>query len=369
MVTESSGFPSHYWGYVDKTGKLVIPMKFLGADNFNEGLAVVRIEVNNQELCGYINKSGAFVINPQYLPADQFCEGLAAVALRSTSESDSWKTNTSYNWSYISKEGHISISQKFWHAGRFSEGLAAIRTTSPATGEATTGYIDHKGKLVIKVKGTKAKQFHDGVALVESGLINKFGNLVLPYKVKINNSMIVQISEQHRYVMTTINDSYQDAPIISEDLIPIINLVTHRCGYMNIEGKIIIPPSYLYAFPFSDGLGCVQLKLMQVYVDKSGKMVIKPQFRTAGQFSEGLAAVAIAVKKGKTSQFGYIDKLGKWVIKPKYDSAADFHEGMAAVRIGDKWGFIDRTGKMIVQPKYDIAASFSEGRAAVAVKF
>lgn len=365
----SSSVARFYWGYVDKTGKLVIPMKYLAAGNFEEGLATVKTEVGDKQLCGYINKSGVFVIKPLYFPADQFCEGLAAVAFQPTTKNDSWKVNTSYNWGYINKDGHSVIGYKFLNASRFSEGLAAIYTNNRAAGEVTTGYIDRTGNLVIKVKGIKAKPFHGGVALVESGLINKSGRLVLPYRMKINNSMIVQINEQLGYTITSINDPYEDAPVMSEGLIPMINLRTHKCGYMNIKGKIVIPPSYLYAFPFSEGLGRVQVKIMQGYIDKSGKIVIKPQFRTAGPFSEGLAAVAFAAKKGKTSQFGYINKSGKWIIEPKYDSATEFREGMAAVCISNKWGFIDKTGKLIVQPEYDITASFSEGRAAVAVRF
>jgi hypothetical protein len=45
------------WGFVDQTGKLVIPPRFLNAGNFSEELAAV-------EVCsgwGYIDRSGKFV--------------------------------------------------------------------------------------------------------------------------------------------------------------------------------------------------------------------------------------------------------------------------------------------------------------------
>ena len=31
------------WGYIDKDGEYVVEPKFNGADNFNEGLAVVKL--------------------------------------------------------------------------------------------------------------------------------------------------------------------------------------------------------------------------------------------------------------------------------------------------------------------------------------
>ncbi|WP_161938040.1 WG repeat-containing protein [Leptospira interrogans] len=51
------------WGYVDKTGKIAIRLRFNDADSFSEDLAVV--EIKGEEY-GYINKSGKIVIRPQF---------------------------------------------------------------------------------------------------------------------------------------------------------------------------------------------------------------------------------------------------------------------------------------------------------------
>ena len=63
------------------------------------------------------------------------------------------------------------------------------------------------------------------------------------------------------------------------------------------------------------------------YIDRSGKMVIPPQFKDAGPFSDGLARVLL----GK--QGGYIDKSGQLVIKgEEFEEARLFSEGLAAAR-------------------------------------
>ena len=50
------------WGYMDKTGKVVIEPQFDGVRLFSEGLA--NVWIGDKE--GYIDKTGKIVINPQF---------------------------------------------------------------------------------------------------------------------------------------------------------------------------------------------------------------------------------------------------------------------------------------------------------------
>ena len=61
------------FGYIDRTGKVIIPFKFDDAWQFSEGLASVKIG----EKRGYINENGKIVIEPQFDWANSFFEGLA----------------------------------------------------------------------------------------------------------------------------------------------------------------------------------------------------------------------------------------------------------------------------------------------------
>lgn len=82
------------WGYVDRGGREVIPMQFLAAGDFAEGLAPVNAvgsEAKGQgSLCGppanygYIDRTGAFVIKPQFASAFGFRNGRARVSVGRT---------------------------------------------------------------------------------------------------------------------------------------------------------------------------------------------------------------------------------------------------------------------------------------------
>ena len=64
------------WGYIDKTGKVIIPCQWKYALNFNEGLAKV---ADDNWKYGYIDKTGKVVIPCKWNWAEDFSEGLANV--------------------------------------------------------------------------------------------------------------------------------------------------------------------------------------------------------------------------------------------------------------------------------------------------
>lgn len=139
-----------------------------------------------------------------------------------------------------------------------------------------------------------------------------------------------------------------------------------RIGFTDPLGSVIPP----------DERGDVVRPLELVgYMDKNGKQVIPPQFFRAGDFSEGLASVRINPRKKyplgwnkQTWEFGYIDKLGKIKIKPQFVSAQNFSDGLAGVYIkGEGYGYIDYQGRFVIKPtnKFVDLYPFYEGRAIV----
>jgi hypothetical protein len=156
------------WGYIDKTGKLVIKPEFSLAGDFSEGLAAVEVggklvnHVYRSGKHGYIDKSGKFVIEAQFASASEFSEGLAKVQVGESSGDG--------KFGYIDKTGRMVIpptlevvSKDEGDCANFSEGLACIVV------DGKVGFIDRTGKVVIKPQYEVALPFADGIALVGVG--------------------------------------------------------------------------------------------------------------------------------------------------------------------------------------------------------
>lgn len=138
-----------------------------------------------------------------------------------------------------------------------------------------------------------------------------------------------------------------------------------KWGYVDKNGKIIIPFNYGNAESFSEGLAAVELADGKWgYIDKSSEIKFAG-FRWAESFSEGLAAV-------KYDDWGFIDKNGKFIISTKYEKVEPFREGLSLVMTNDgrksEFSFIDKFGKVAISLNYTDAKSFAEERSAVYAK-
>ncbi|MEQ1762176.1 MAG: WG repeat-containing protein, partial [Pyrinomonadaceae bacterium] len=160
----------------------------------------------------------------------------------------------------------------------------------------------------------------------------------------------------------------------SEDLAAV--LVDDKWGYIDRKGNVVIKPRWKPneryidpANPFKEGIAVVVENAYWAedgdsylcgYIDKTGEYIIKPQLlRECRPFSEGLAWVetderdkdGVRVYKDELNWGGFIDKKGNWAIKPELYRAGDFVNGIAMVRKytwpEEKWYFIDKSGRTI----------------------
>ncbi len=164
LEDDKSEFPGCFpqggkFGYIDKTGKIVIPPQFFVAQDFSEGLATVRVEETADSKFGYIDRSGHMAIAPRFYQAGPFTEGLAAVE---TSARVVGTQVVDIAWGFIDKAGVIKIPDKYDFAGNFSEGLARVAIKLGVS----MGYIDRAGRMIIPPRFYEAWDFSDGLAAV-----------------------------------------------------------------------------------------------------------------------------------------------------------------------------------------------------------
>lgn len=138
--------------------------------------------------------------------------------------------------------------------------------------------------------------------------------------------------------------------------------ITDKYGYIDRDGKIVIPFTY-------EWLGCYSEELIPYvnegkygYINTSNKIEINNIYKEADSFHEGVAAVTIDGEK-----FGFIDRKGECVIPFKFDYSCRFSEGLAAIKIKDKWGYIDHSGDVVIDTLYDRVNDFMLGSAIVGI--
>jgi hypothetical protein len=146
----------------------------------------------------------------------------------------------------------------------------------------------------------------------------------------------------------------------------------NRMGFINKQGKVVVPLDYENVKVFSNGLAAVMMLGKHGFIDTAGTLVIPAIYEDAGYFGNGLAPVK---KKGK---FGFIDRKGTLVIPYTYYESYSFYEGRAAVQLNrykdvekeesGKWGFINISGELIIAYKYsDISFFEPDGTAKVSL--
>ena len=118
------------WGFIDKTGRVVIPCLWMVVRPFSEGLA--RVEDENEKW-GFISKTGRVVIPCLWTNARCFSEGLAMVR------------DDNKKWGFIDKTGRVIIPCQWENAFSFSNGLANVKDDN-----GVWKYIDKSGNIVTK---------------------------------------------------------------------------------------------------------------------------------------------------------------------------------------------------------------------------
>lgn len=221
---------------------------------FSEGMARVKIKGK----WGYIDKSGKVIINPIYDDAKEFKDGLAAVAKIDEKKKEK-------QWGFIDKSGAVKINfqfvedkGKFWcKPDNFKEGLAFVSSDGKQW-----GYIDKEGKYQInpQFEGCFGMPygFKNGVSVVSQG--NSFG----------------YIDKTGKYI---INPQYKDAKDFSANGLAAVKHSDDKWGFINKEGKYEVNPQFEeIARGFYGDVAFVKSFDKYGIIDKKGLYITNPQF-------------------------------------------------------------------------------------------
>jgi len=206
------------------------------------------------------------------------------------------------------------------------------------------GYINQKGKIVIKPRYKRVWPFHYARAIV----------LTTNEKIRVIDTSGEEVLGQLEIIT-----SFKKGIAVFKDK------KTGQYGYCDTEGEVVIAPQFRLGEVFSEGLAAVMDRQARWtkwgYIDRSGKWVIKARFAVAMPFSSGLARV----QNKSTDKWHYIDRTGRVALSVPYHTVGDFNAGLAPVLTKEGWGYIDKNGQMVIEPQFRFADPFSQGLAPV----
>jgi hypothetical protein len=329
------------YGYMDRTGKIVVAPQFSRGWDFHDGMA----RVDSAEGHGIIDVAGKTTFLRQFSWIGDFSEGLAQVTVWDGSTKAGYIDATGAliiptTWAFYGYPMSDLMMPTWWRRDRnsdFSEGLAAVRAA-----DGKLGYIDITGKIVIPTQFLYARPFSEGLAAVANdqfqfGYIDAHGKVVIP--LMYQNVYPGNFSEGIARVKATGE----------------ITFVDHKNN-----PQVLVQNNFYFADgDFHDGMAKIgENSIWKGFIDRAGHIVVEPHYRYAGEFSERLAAV---VDKDGTA--GYLDPSGQIAIPLAQDTlGCPFRGGLARVFVDDpttkagktqhhsEMAYIDRSGKFVLPP-------------------
>jgi len=327
--------PDDKWGYLDTGCALAIFPVFDDAGPFSGGLAAV----NQGGRWGFIDKHGRMVVPLRFRSAWTFHEGLARVA---TFDGDQF---------FVRSTGQV-IRGSDWQADDdFSEGLARIRRND------RVGFIDTTGTVVIEPVFNRASRCQDGCIIVSTregqNVMDSKGTLLLEAtrqqirRIQGNNYLLVMQGNRWQ----VLDDKYKslvmfgpDEPVVAEGDWVYVRRALRPYFYHLPSGDTAVCEKFERAEPL--GSGCWQGR------SKDGWTLFRPParildsvvFQQLNRFVDDVAAYR------RNDGWGYVDTTGKTLTPAVFGLAWDYRGGHARVAFTDGIAFLDGQQLLACRP-------------------
>ena len=334
-------------GFIDTTGKLIIPFQFKYTAAFNEGVCYVKDSDGKNY---FIDKTGKklFGINESY--NEFFTDG---VYLHPTNLG-----NYVYEFQYLDKTGKPITPKKYKNARPFQNGLACVSTDG-----VHFGYINTKAETVIpEIYQGCAFEFNRPFVLeknnkyffydTDATLINQDSTIQSVYHFK--DDYFVVRKQDGKYGILNKNQQYAVLPTLK-------NLVKTNHYYCTENGVFDFLHQKIQEIPKDWRLGDngEVLKLEKddknrqlfTFIDTKGKISEKI-FLYLGNFYKNKSVIAQDTFK----KFGIITIDNSIVLPFEYDKIAENKEGEPAyyaIKKAKKQGVITAKGQEVIPTNYD----------------
>ena len=313
------------FGFIDQTGKVVIPLVYDNCELFSEGLAVVSAGSYPNTKCGFINESGQLVVPMDYDFAVEFSDGLAVIEKNG-------------KWGYVDTTGQTVIPLVYDFALPFYGGVAVVGTGKDES-SSKYGLIDTSGRLVLPLKYDEL--YNDGGEILPAvkdgmlGFIDRTDRVVVPFFTNYGFP----------------GQQFTGYSSVSEGRIALYDR-DGKTYYKDMTGKTV-GGTYDFGGIFSEGLAYAEQNGKCGFIDTSGNFAfyidvpagstISPVGGVLGpSFNNGIAAITFD-KPEETAATGLyqclcgvVDKQGNVIVPFQYEEARMFDDNCGCVGDGER---------------------------------
>ncbi|WP_372637858.1 WG repeat-containing protein [Cohnella sp.] len=204
------------------------------------------------------------------------------------------------------------------------------------------GYIDLGGNQVIPPIYDNATSFRNGIAAVRLD----------------NKTRFISCSGETVLETNILNvGNFNDGRALFQ--------TNGKFGYLDMQGNVVIPPRFEYAYDFSEGYAAVAVSEGSAggiaFIDVHGEFIHKRVYVDAMHFRDGI----VSVKHHSSGKYGCINATGEYVIDPISDRYICFSEGLASIEVNGKIGYINHQGEIVITPRFAYASDFHNGFAII----
>lgn len=167
-------YKNNRWGFRDTIGNVVIAPQFERVHDFSDGLATVKVADKSAEKWGYIDKTGKMVIEPvNYInEPGSFGDGLAPIC------------SNDVRYFYIDKSGKVA-SKNYYGASEFHNGQAFIKNAEGIfIVDKNLNYISAMCCFNVPTASRKndCEVFFDGEeVMIKNALVSPKGDVLISY--------------------------------------------------------------------------------------------------------------------------------------------------------------------------------------------
>lgn len=325
-------------GYIDTLGKIIFPIGEYVTRSFCNGLGVC-IKKDNVFA---VNKYGVAVKDyPDLLGQTEFENGVAKIN----------EKNTGFNkYGIVDCHGNKLINCKYEYIQKLSEDYYYVNNNTTGAGIINKvgdtiipliyninffdtiklqfiGYNRDIGYGIFNVKGETIKYIGKKVfttsSYVEGGHYFQRDGLIV-FKDRFSDDGAKYALLNLRLDTVVPPGKYHLISVINEGLVKFClsgtsekygNQTTsklyEKCGFLNLEGEVVIAPTFDFAFYFTEGMSGVRMDNKWGFINKQGTIVIPTKFDYVLPFRNGYAKVKL------NDKFYIINKSGEIVLKSK----------------------------------------------------